>query len=177
MLYGLYPYVVEQMDGTIETSSCVGVSIRRSGWQWRCKLHIVSTQEVKSAQLALVAGGTGWERRLLNNVVPILACLRNKTHMKTLAVEGDVHVGRALAAVVAPSTPLVIGLVTQETVFVEVQKQFLKKIAGLDPMSVLEYFRVRLMPVTHERFLDKLPTLGRVSIVSFVGAWLMYLCL
>ena len=70
-----------------------------------------------------------------------------------------------------------IGLVAQGTVFVEVQKQFLKAFAGLDPMSVLEYFRVRLMPVTHERFLDKLPTLRRVSIASCVGAGLMYLCL
>ena len=72
---------------------------------------------MKSAQLALVAGGTGREKRLLNNVVPILACLRSRTHLRTLAVQGDVHDGRALAAVVAPSTPLVIGLVTQETVF------------------------------------------------------------
>ena len=57
----------------------------------------------------------------------------------------------------------------------EVQRQFLKEFAGLDPMSVLEYFRMRLMPVTHERFLDKLPTLRPVSIASCFGVWLMYL--
>ena len=92
---------------------------------------------------------------------------QRQTQLKTIAVEGDVHVGRALAAVVSPKTPLVVGLITQRSVFNEVQKQFLAEFAGLDPLSVLEYFRVRLMSVAQEGFLDRLPLLRRVSKKNF----------
>ena len=167
MLYGLYPYAVEQLEALVESSSCVGICIRQCAWQWCGELHIVDEHGVKSVVLALVAGGTGSEKRVLNNVVPILACLKDRTQLKTIAVEGDVHVGRAVAAVVAPKTPLVVGLITERSVFDEVQKQFLAEFAGLDPLSVLEYFRVRLMSVAQEGFLDLLPLLRRVSICCF----------
>ena len=105
---------------------------------------------------------------MLNNVIPVLACLKDRTQLKTIAVEGDVHVGRALAAVVSPKTSLVVGLITQRSVFDEVQKQFLVEFAGLDPLSVLEYFRVRLVSVAQEGFLDRLPLLRRVSKKTFL---------
>ena len=74
---------------------------------------------------------------------------------------GDNLVGKAIAAAVVPNTPFVTGMLTQTTVFNnEVQKQFLTR---LDPLSVLEYFRVRLMPVSQRRFLDRLPQLRRVD--------------
>ena len=126
--------------------------------------------------LALVSGGTGWEKRLLNNVIPVLACLKDRTQLKTIAVEGDVHVGRALAAVVSPKTPLVVGLITQRSVFNEVQKQFLAEFAGLDPLSVLEYFRVRLTSVAQEGFLDRLPLLRRVSKENPFFVFSLFLC-
>ena len=52
--------------------------------------------------------------------------------------------------------------------FDEVQKQFLVEFAGLDLLSVLEYFRVRLMSVAQEGFLDRLPLLQRVSKKNFL---------
>ena len=163
MLYGLHQYAVEQLDALVAASSCIGVCIRQWDWRWCCELHIVGVHGITSVVLALVSGGTGWEKRLLNNVIPVLACLKDRTQLKTIAVEGDVHVGRALAAVVSPKTPLVVGLITQRSVFNEVQNQFLAEFAGLDPLSVLEYFRVRLMSVAQEGFLDRLPLLQRVS--------------
>ena len=54
VLYGLYPYVVEQLDSLIETSTCVGVSVFRCGSQWRCECHIVSEHSVASVVIALV---------------------------------------------------------------------------------------------------------------------------
>ena len=163
MLYGLYQYAVEQLDALVAASSYIGVCIRQCVWRWCGELHIVGVHGITSVVLALVSGGTGWEKRLLNNVIPVIACPKDRTQLKTIAVEGDVHVGRALAAVVSPKTPLVVGLITQRSVFNEVQKQFLAEFAGLDPLSVLEYFRVRLMSVAQEGFLDHLPLLRRVS--------------
>ena len=168
MLYGLYQYAVEQLDALVEASSGIGVYIRQCDWRWCGELHIAGVHGIKSVVLALVSGGTGWENRMLNNVIPVLACLKDRTQLKTIAAECDVHVGRALAAVVLPKSPLVVGLITQRSVFDEVQKQFLAEFAGLDPLSVLEYFRVRLMSVAQDDFLDRLPLLRRVSIVFFV---------
>ena len=151
----------------METSFSIGVSIRRCEWQWRGELHVVGADEVKSVVLALVSGGTGWEKQMLLNVIPLLACLQERARLKTVSVEGDTHIGRAVAAMIAPKTPTVIGLITQKAVFSEVQQQFLAEFAGLDPLSVLEYFRVRLRPVALESFLDRLPLFRRVSLFYF----------
>ena len=167
MLYGLHQYAKEQLDALVEAKSCIGVCIRQCDWRWCGELHIVGVHGIKSVVLALVSGGAGWEKRMLNNVIAVLASLKDRIQLKTIAVEGDVHVGRALAAVVSPKTPLVVGFITQRSVFDEVQKQFLAEFAGLDPLSVLEYFRVRLMSVAQEGFLDRMPLLRRVSEKTF----------
>ena len=163
VLYGLYPYVVEQLDSLIETSTCVGVSVFRCGSRWRCECHIVSEHRVASVVIALVVDSAGWEKQVLRNVVPILACLKGRDQLSTVVVEGDALVGKALAATIAPKTPFVTGMVTQTTVFEEVRRQFLIEFSGLDPLSILEYFRIRLMSVVQERFLDRLPHLREVS--------------
>ena len=79
-------------------------------------------------------------------------------------MEGDALVGKALAATIAPKTPFVTGMVTQTTVFEEICRQSLIEFSYLDPLSILEYFRIRLMSVVQERFLDRLPYLREVSI-------------
>ena len=164
LLYGLYLYVVEQLDSLMETSSCVGINVYRCGPRWRSECHIVSEHSVVSVVVGLVADSAGWEEQLLNNVVPILACLKGREQLCTVTVEGDTLVGKALAASVVPKTPFVTGIVTQNTMFEEIRKQFLNEFAGLDPLSVLQYFRIRLMPVVQERFLDRLPHLREVRV-------------
>ena len=164
VLYGLYPYVVEQLDSLMETSSCVGINVYRCGPRWRSGCHIVNEHSVVSVVVGLIADSAAWEKQLLNNVVPILASLKGREQLCTVTVEGDTLVGKALAASVVPMSPLVTGIVTQTTMFEEIRKQFLSEFAGLDPLSVLEYFRIRLMPVVQERFLDRLPNLREVSI-------------
>ena len=164
VLYGLYPYVVEQLDSLMETSSCVGINVYRCGPRWRSECHIVNEHSVVSVVVGLVADSAEWEKQLLNNVVPILACLKGREQLSTVTVEGDTLVGKALAASVVSKAPLVTGKVTQTTMFEEIRKQFLSEFAGLDPLSVLEYFRIRLIPVVQERSLDRLPNLREVSI-------------
>ena len=41
------------------------------------------------------------------------------------------------------------------------------KFGGLDPLSVLDYLRVRLASVVQEVFLDRLPKLRRASILVY----------
>ena len=48
-----------------------------------------------------------------------------------------------------------------------VRKHFLAEFVGLDPLSVLDYLRVRLASVVQERVLDRLPRLKQVSILNY----------
>ena len=90
---------------------------------------------MKSILLSVVADGGVWEKQLLNNVVPVLACLKISAQVKVVTV------GKAIAASVISESPLVIGKITLNTVFQEVQRQILAEFGGLDPLSLLEYFR------------------------------------
>ena len=83
-------------------------------------------------------------------------------------MEGDALVGKELVATIAPKTPFVTGMVTQTTVFEEIRRQFLIEFSGLDPLSILEYFRIRLMSVVQER-LDRLSHLREVFTVYREG--------
>ena len=163
VLYGLYPYVLDQLDATLEVGSCAGVSIHHSHGQWRGECHVVSGLQVKTLVLSVVAESSEWEKHLVENVVPVLACLKNGAGIKVVSVEGEVLVGKTIAASLALDTPLVVGMVTARTVFEEIRRQFLVEISGLDPSSILEYFRVRLMPSVRERFLDRMPNFRQVN--------------
>ena len=138
VLYGLYPYVLDQLDATLEVSSCAGVSIHHCHGQWRGECHVVSSLQVKTLVLSVVAESSEWEKHLVENVVPVLACLKNGAGIKVVSVEGEVLVGKAIAASLASDTPLVVGMVTARTVFEEIRRQFLVEFSGLDPLSILE---------------------------------------
>ena len=126
-------------------------------------VRVVSSLQVKTLVLSVVAESSEWEKHLLENVVPVLACLKNGAEIKVVSVEGEVLVGKAIAASLASDTPLVVGVVTVSTVFEEIRRQFLVEFSGLDPLSILEYFRLRLMPSVRERFLDRMPNFRQVS--------------
>ena len=168
--------MVEQLDLLIGSCSCPGVSVFRDGSQWRAEFHVVSEYRIQSIFLAVIRDSAEWERRLVNNVVPVLACLDGRNQLKTVSVEGDSLVGKAISASVSPINPFEAGMVTRATVFQEVQRQFRTEFAVLDPLSVLQYLRVRLMPVSQERFLDRLPHLRQVT--KYKGVVFVYfLCL
>ena len=58
-------------------------------------------------------------------MIPVLACLKSRSQLKTVTLEGDNLVGKAIAAAVIPNTPFVTGIVTLTPVFHEIQKYFL----------------------------------------------------
>ena len=162
VLYCLYPYVMEQLDAALETSGCAGVSIYQCHGQWRCECHVVTSLQVKTRVLTVESEAGEWEQRLVENIVPVIACLKNGAEVKVVVVEGEVLVGKAVASSLSSTTPLVVGMVTASTVFDEIRRRFFAEFSGLDPLSILEYFRVRLMPSLRERFLDRMPNLRQV---------------
>ena len=153
--------MVERLDSLI--GSCVGISVFRDASQWRAECHVVSDHRVLSVVLAVVRDCAEFEKRLLTNVVPVLACLDGTNQLKTVSAEGDSMVGKAIGAAVSPANPFVAGMVTGATVFQELQRQFKTEFAVLNLLSVLEYMRLRLMPVSQERFLDRLPHFRQVT--------------
>ena len=132
-----------------------------SHYLWLCNFVVAFTSSTSFG---------GWTKRLVENIVPVLACLKNRAEIKVISVEGEVLVGKAVAASLASDTPLVNGMVTAGTVFDKIRRQFLVEFSGLDPLSILEYFRLWLMPSVRERFLDRMPNLRRVS-EKFFFVW------
>ena len=166
--------MLDQLDSTLETSGCSGVGISYCNGQWRGECHVVSSLQLKTIVLSVVVEASEWENRLVENIVPVLACLKNRTEIRVISVEGEILVGKAVAASLASDTPLVVGMVTARTVFDEIRRQFLVEFSGLDPLSILEYFRVRLMPSVRERFLDRMPNLRQESKGNFL--YLHFFC-
>ena len=173
--------MVERLDSLNGSCFCVGSSFfsRRFTVAGR-----VSDQRVLSVVLAVIRNCAEFEKRLVTNVVPVLVCLDGRNQLKTVSVGGDSLVGKTIGAAVSPTNPFVAGMVTRATVFQEVQRQFRTELAGLDHLSALEYLRVRLMPVSQERFQDRLlhfRLVTRCISVVFVfvicGMWVCYLAI
>ena len=96
MLYGLYPYVLDQLDSALETSGCAGVGVFHCNGQWRGDYHVVSSLQVKTIVLSVVAEASEWKKRLVENIVPVLACQKNRAEIKVISVEGEVLIGKQL---------------------------------------------------------------------------------
>ena len=112
------------------------MSLSQCNGQWRGECHIISGLQVKTIELSVVADTSGWEKHLVENIVPIFACLQKMTEIKRVALEGELLVGRSVAAALVSDTPLVVGMVNASTVFQEIQRQFLAEFSGLDPLRV-----------------------------------------
>ena len=139
------------------------MSLSQCNGQWRGECHIIDGLQVKTIMLSVVADTSGWEKRLVENIVSVLACLQKRAEIKSVTVEEELLVGRSVAAALVSDTPLVVGMFTANTVFREIRRQFLAEFSGLDPLGVLEYFKARLMPVVRERFMDRLPQIRQVK--------------
>ena len=111
---------------------------------------------------------SGWEERMVDNVVPVLLSLPHASTVSLYSTESGTRIEYALVASIGVIDPLVVGRVTQKWLFELVRKHFLAEFVGLDPLSVLDCLRVRLASVVQESFLDRLPRLRRVSILNYI---------
>ena len=155
---------MEQLDSVLARGESVCVSVRRHESDWLCECHVVIDSTTKTAVLGVVADGTGWEAQMIANVVPVLLSLQHAGNITMYSTESATRIGYALAASIGVAESLVIGHVGRAWLLDLVRKQFLAEFGGLDPLSVLDYLRVRLASVVQESFLDRLPQLRRVSI-------------
>ena len=94
---------------------------------------------------------------MIANVVPVLLSLQHAACIRMYSTESETRIGYALAASIGVADPLVVGRVTQMSLLDLVRKQFLAEFGGLDPLSVLDYLRVRLASVVQKGFMDRLP--------------------
>ena len=115
---------------------------------------VVVACSFKTVVLGVVADGTGWETRMITNVVPVLLSLQHAANVKMYRTESETRIGYVLAASIGVTDPLVVGRVGQVWLVDLVRKQFLAEFRGLDPLSVLDLLRVRLASVFREVFLD-----------------------
>ena len=133
---------MEQLDDLIARGKSVSVSIRRHGADWLCEYHVVCDYVVETVVLGAVVGGSSWEKRMVDNAVPVLLSLPHASTVRLYSTESDTRIGYALAASIGVIYPLVVGRVTQMWLFDLVRKHFLTEFVGLDPLSVLDYLRV-----------------------------------
>ena len=64
VLYGLYPYVVDQLSERLKDTVLVGVTIRLASTVWRVELHHVDVNGLRSVVIGVLAAGVDYERRL-----------------------------------------------------------------------------------------------------------------
>ena len=94
----------------------------RFGSDWSSDCHVVGDHSVTTVVMALVVDSVGWERQLLNRVIHVVVCLKNRSRLKTVTIGGVNLVGRAIAAALVPNILFVTGMVTLTSVFHEIQK-------------------------------------------------------
>ena len=80
------PTRLEQLDSPIETSFCFGISMYRCDSHWRSECCVVLDHSVTTVVVALVVDSAGWERQLLDSVILVLACLKNRSQLKMVTV-------------------------------------------------------------------------------------------
>ena len=122
----------------IDRGKSVGISVRRHVTDWLCECHVVSEHSVRTVVLGVVANGSGWEKRIVDNVVPVLLSLQHAATIRVYSTEADTRVGYALAAAIGVADPLVVGCVTQTWQFETVRKHFLAEFVGLSTGKLLE---------------------------------------
>ena len=108
MLYGLYQFFVEQLDGLIDRGKSVGISVRRHLTDWLCECHVVSEHSIHTVVLSVVTNGSGWEKRIVDNVVPVLLSLQHAATIKVYSTESETRVSYALAAAIEVTDPLLV---------------------------------------------------------------------
>ena len=158
---------MEQLDELIARGKGASVSIRRHEADWLCECHVVCEYACENNRSWCCGRrdrlGEANARYCCSGVVESVTCF---------FYEGVQHgvryrIGYALAASVGIVDPLVAGRVTQVWLFDLVRKHFLAEFVGPDPLSVLDYLRVRLASVVQESVLDRLPRLKQVSILNY----------
>ena len=133
----------------------------------RLDCHVFEYVSVKTVVLAVVPGGTEWERSLLKVILPLLTRVESYTGLSAVGVSDNLRLGRALATlllvVAHPTMPLVMRRFDIDWLKDLLQRQFIQESSRLEPFCILEYFRFRLAAVIADSAFDSMPRLHEVS--------------
>ena len=133
----------------------------------RVDCHIFDGLAVKVVVLAVIPGGSDWERSLLKVVLSLLSCMESYRGLSAVSVGDNLRLGRALASVVHPSMPLVTRPFDSEWLIDLFRRKFIEESSGLEPFSILEYFRFRLSAVIEDSAFNNMPCLREVCLFCF----------
>ena len=164
VLYRLYPYVIEQLDEMTSGGSRVGLRIYLDGCLRRVDCHIVDSSDVKSVCLGAVPTGENWESCLIHVVFATLCCLDVVSSVGMICVEDCVNVCRAIASAVSPTEPVVIRVYDLQWLRDVMRRKFISQFGGLEPYSLLDVLKFRLVGVMADHRFNKMPEIRRVSI-------------
>ena len=133
----------------------------------RVDCHIFDGLAVKVVVLAVIPGGSDWERSLLKVVLSLLSCMESYRGLSAVSVGDNLRLGRALASVAHPSMPLVTRRFDSEWLTDLFRRKFIEESSGLEPFSILEYFRFRLSAVIKDSAFNNMPCLREVCLFCF----------
>ena len=167
VLYGLYPFVVEKLDDLLASGVRFGLHVRVDGAMRRVDCNIFDGLAVKVVVLAVVPGGPNCERSLLKVVLSLLSCMGSYRGLSAVSVADNLRLGRALASVAHPSMPLVTRRFDAEWLTDLLRRKFIEESSGLEPFSILEYFRFRLSAVIEDSAFNNMPCLREVGLFCF----------
>ena len=172
-MYGLYPFVVEKLGDLLSSGVRFGLHVHVDGAMRRLDCHIFDGLSVKVVVLAVIPGGSEWERSLLKVVMSLLSCVESYRGLAAVSVGGNLRLGRALASVAHPAMPLVTRRFDAEWLTDLLRRKFIEESSGLEPFSILEYFRFRLAAVIEDSAFDNMPGLREVGSFCFMLCWLV----
>ena len=133
----------------------------------RVDCHIFDGLAVKVVVLSVIPGGSDWERSLLKVVLSLLSCMESYRGLSAVSVGDNLRLGRALASVAHPSMPLVTRRFDSEWLTDLFRRKFIEESSGLEPFSILEYFRFRLSAVIEDSAFNNMPCLREVCLFCF----------
>ena len=163
ILYGLYPYVVDQLSDLVTLGAYVGVRLTSTGSMWRVDCNLIEGTEVTTVLLGVIRSGEKWQSNLTRLVATTLSCVNSISQLRVICVDEHINVGRAIGSGAVPTVPVVMRVFDVQWVQRVIRSRFTSQFSGLDPYSVLDFLKYRLAGVINDSYFDKLPELRSVS--------------
>ena len=161
VLYGLYPHVLENLEGFLE-DVVYALHIVRRGGKWQLECVIVVDTGVRVHVWGVVPAGSAWKETLLGHLASVMACFRNPSVPHAIVCSGDRAVGSSIAAVFEGHVPAVMPVIDESWLLLAVQKEMIDKFNGVEPIGFVEFLRLRLQCAIHDPLMERMPQLSRV---------------
>ena len=167
LLYGVFPHVLRQVEEAMRGDSPYSLHFRSDGGCIVMSLVFVELTHVRTVYLGVVDCDKDWERRL----VEILASYM--CNDEAPAIPGAVVVDETTAEMSKLSKALfaggsaVVSRLDTNWLMSLIRQESLKVFHGVEPLSVVEFLRVRFLAASGSSILARFPVLKKVSMWVF----------